>query len=172
MLDHMKRMYGNNPLSNNPYMPHHSLFNVDAHSSAHQTLPADKLKMVQLEVANESMKQMLEKLVKANADLNGENSHLIQLVGQLTAGNSTLKRNGGQGTPPSINYHPHPHPHQLLGFPNRQPNGNHPLRPVQPSLSYQEMLTPSAGPVQKKKKRQRVLADPWSQGPGYPHSKS
>ena len=54
---------------------------------------ADKVKIAQLEAANASMKQMLDKLVGANADLEGQQTHLIQLLGRVTAENTLLKRN-------------------------------------------------------------------------------
>ena len=83
-----------------------SFFN--AHSSDHQrplfnTSQLDKVKIAELEVANASMKQMLEKLVAVNADLESQKSHLIQLVGHLTAENTTLKKNRDHGT--SSNHH-------------------------------------------------------------------
>jgi hypothetical protein len=165
-----------NAVNNNPYMPPSypkSLFNINANANPssrqgnpyNSTSPADKLKIVQLEAANESMKKMLEKLVAANADLEGQKSHLIQLVGQLTAENSTLKRNRGEGPPP-INYHQLPN-----GFPNRQPNvRQHSVSSMEPvPRQHPERLPHSTAPVPvQKKKRQRVLGDPWSQPPGYP----
>jgi len=142
-----------NPLSNNPYLPK-SFFS--AHASGrpgnplNTTSTADKLKMIQLEAANESMKQMLEKLVAANADLEGQNTHLTQLVGQLTAENSALKRNIGTVTP-SLNYHSLTQGH---GFPNSQVHGRHSVTSMESAPNHERL------PQQKK--RPRVLADPWS----------
>jgi len=106
--------------------------------------------MIQLEAANESMKKMLEKLVAANAELEGQNTHLTQLVGQLTAENSTLKRNIGTA-PPSFSYHTLTQGHR---FPNSQPHGRHSVTSME-SAPNQERLP-------QQKKRPRVLADPWS----------
>mmetsp|Transcript_11653 Transcript_11653/g.17598 ORF Transcript_11653/g.17598 Transcript_11653/m.17598 type:complete len:182 (-) Transcript_11653:135-680(-) len=153
-----------NPLSNNPYLPKSFL---SAHASgrpgnAFNTISAaDKLKMVQLEAANESMKKMLEKLVAANAELEGQNTHLTQLVGQLTAENSTLKRNVETVTP-SFSYHTLTQGHGLPTtsqpqgheFPNSQRHGRHSVTSME-SAPNQERLP-------QQKKRPRVLADPWS----------
>lgn len=111
--------------------------------------------MVQLEAANESMKKMLEKLVTVNADLESQNTNLTQLVGQLTAENSALKRSialsqlttqatGTVNTSAHIDYHALT---QGLGFP---------MRPSERSIESEETLP------KQKKKRPRVLADPWS----------
>ncbi len=164
-----------NPLKNNPYLPpsYQKSLLLSAHASRSEGNPfsttsaADKLKMVQLEAANESMKKMLEKLVTVNADLEGQNTNLTQLVGQLTAENSTLKRSiavGGQLTTnapsilvtrnigavtPSAPIHYHALS-QGLGFPPGPPA---PARSIEPDESL---------PQQTNTKRPRVLADPWS----------
>ena len=162
--------------SSNPYLPA-SLHKL---SSATSTSTADKLKMIQLEAANESMKKMLEKLVTVNADLEGQNAHLIQLVGQLTAENSALKRNMTVGqitTEKGMLKRNIAAISQGLGFPNSQPHVRQSVSSSE-SAPHQErippqnlwMRIPDSQPQvrhtqQQQKKRPRVLADQWSKQP-------
>jgi len=118
-----------NPPSNIPYLPASLLLKL---SSSTSTSTADKLKMTQLEAANESMKMMLEQLVAVNTDLKGQNAHLIQLVGQLRAENSALKRNTAVGQTTTekgvMQRNIFAVTHSLSqghGFPNSQPHVKH-----------------------------------------------
>lgn len=131
--------------SNNPF------FTASLHKLRSASIStADKLKIIQLEAANVSMKKMLEKLVKVNADLEGQNAYLIHLVGQLTAENSALKRNNMAASHQAHN--------QWEGF--AYPDSNSQDRHCD---SERESEPRKEEPPQKK--RPRVLADPWAKRP-------
>ena len=133
--------------SNNPYFSTISLHTLNSTSTS---ATADKLKIIQLEAANESMKKMLEKLVTVNAGLEGQNAHLIHLVGQLTAENSALKRNNIAASHQAHN--------QWQGF--AYPDSRSQVRDCD---SERKPEPRKEEPSQKK--RPRVLADPWAKRP-------
>jgi len=133
--------------------PSYNSFMNHAHSSSHQgdaapnsSQHADKVKIAKLEGQNESMKQMVENLLAANADLEGQKTHLLQLVGHLTSEINLLKgRNRGDEA--VSNHHPVQQLRNGLDVPEHAERPS--VSSVESGHQHQEFLT-SKAPLKKR----------------------
>lgn len=125
---------------------YNSLFQPQGDVASNSSQHADKVKIAKLEGQNESMKQMVENLLAANADLEGQKAHLLQLVGQLTSEVNILKGRNHRDEA-SYNHHPVQQLRNGLNVPQqREPPS---VSSAESGHHHQEFLT-SKAPLKKR----------------------